>query len=63
MSDKSYFAVSAVIFTVVGLSHLVRAVMGISVSVEGTEFPLWASWGAVVVLAVLAVTGFRRSAR
>ena len=63
MSDKTYFAVSAVIFTVVGVSHLVRAERGISVSVEGAEFPIWASWGAVVVLAVLAVTGFRRAAR
>lgn len=63
MSDKSYFLISAVIFSVVGLSHLVRAVMGVAVSVDGTEFPIWASWCGVVVLAFLAVSGFRRATR
>lgn len=63
MSDKTYFAVSATVFAVVGLSHLVRALLGITIDVDGTQFPLWASWGAAVVLAVLAFQGFRRAAR
>jgi hypothetical protein len=63
MSDKSYFAMSAAVFTVVGISHLVRAVMGIAIRVDGAEFPIWASWCAVVILAFLAISGFRRTVR
>ena len=61
MNQKQYFLVAAIIFALFALLHLVRAVLGWSVSISGWDAPMWASWVAVVVAAGLAYYGFTLS--
>ena len=63
MSDRSYFVISASLFTAVSISHLIRVVAGASISIDGAEFPLWASWLGFLVPGFLAINGFRRLTR
>jgi len=62
MSAKDYSRLAAVIFAIVALLQLFRAVSGWPVTVGATtSIPLWASWVACVVAAVLAWLGFNAS--
>jgi protein-S-isoprenylcysteine O-methyltransferase Ste14 len=62
MSAKDYSRLAAIIFAIVALLQLVRAVSGLPVTVGGTtSIPLWASWVACVVATVLAWAGFNAS--
>jgi hypothetical protein len=58
MSPKSYFLVTAVVFSLIGLLHLLRIVVGWEAVVGGWSIPMWLSWVAMIVTAVLAVQGF-----
>lgn len=59
MSPKNYGAVSGIFFLLVALAHLYRVVAGIAVQVDGVMIPMWVSWIATIVPAVLAFWGFR----
>jgi multidrug transporter EmrE-like cation transporter len=59
MAGPAYRSVSGIVFAVVALAHLVRAIQAIPVSVGSTEFPVWLSWAAVVVAGSLSVWAFR----
>lgn len=59
MSERSFFLVTAIVFTVVALLHLVRLAFGWSASVGGWNVPMWLSWVAAAVTAVLAYLGVR----
>jgi uncharacterized membrane protein len=54
---KSYSRLAAIVFTVVGLLQLARAVSGWDITVNGAAVPLWASWLAAVVAGALACVG------
>ncbi len=43
---------------VVGVLHLIRAWMGWVLIVNTWEIPTWVSWGAGVILVILAVHAF-----
>ena len=58
MTRKSYFLVTAIIFSVVGLLHLLRIVLGWEAVVGGLSIPMWLSWVAMILTAVLAYHGF-----
>jgi len=58
MTRKSYFLVTAIVFSVVGLLHLLRIVVGWEAVVGGWSIPMWLSWVAMIVTAVLAYHGF-----
>jgi len=59
MSAKDYSRLAAIIFAIVALLQLVRAVSGWPITIGATtSIPLWASWVACVVAAVLAWFGF-----
>jgi hypothetical protein len=62
MRAKTYSRLAALIFAILALLQLDRAVSGWPVTV-GTTFsvPLWASWIACVVAAGLAWLGFAAS--
>jgi len=62
MSARTYCTVSAVVFAVVAIAHLVRAVQGMPVVVGSWQAPTAISWLAVVVAGGLALWGFRLSA-
>ena len=58
MTHKSYFLVTAIVFSVVGLLHLLRIVLGWEAVVGGWSIPMWRSWVTMVLTAVLACLGF-----
>ena len=58
MNRKNYFFVTAVVFAVIGLFHLLRIVIGWEAVVAGWVVPIWISWIGLVVTAVFAFFGF-----
>lgn len=58
MNKETFSTVTGVIFTVVAVLHLLRAVMGWQAAIGGFAVPLWLSWVAVVVAAYLAHSAF-----
>ncbi len=61
MTARNYSLLAALIFAVVAMLQLVRAVGGWPVTVATISVPLWASWIACAVAAVLAGLGFAAS--
>jgi putative Mn2+ efflux pump MntP len=62
MTAKSYSRLAALIFAVVAVLQVIRAVSGWPVTVGATtSIPLWASWVACVIAGVLAWVGFDAS--
>ncbi len=61
MTAKSYSLLVAVIFAIIALVQVVRAIAGWPVTVGGTIMPVWPSWIAFVVAAGLAWLGFKAS--
>jgi hypothetical protein len=56
--SKSYAIVSALIFALVAVGHVVRLVQGWSVVVGPYNVSMNVSWAALVVSALLAIWGF-----
>jgi hypothetical protein len=54
---KSYVAISAIIFALVAICHLVRIVQGWQVQLGDIVVAMSVSWVALVVSAALAVWG------
>jgi hypothetical protein len=54
-----YVSVSGVIFGVVAMAHVYRAITGAPILLGSTEVPVWASWPAAIVAGALCVWAFR----
>jgi hypothetical protein len=54
---KSYIAISAIIFAVVAIGHVVRIMQGWQVQLGDLGVAMSVSWAALVVSAVLAIWG------
>lgn len=61
MNIVDYARLAAVIFAIIAVLQLLRAILGWPVTVDATSIPVWASWIACVVAAVLAWLGFSAS--
>lgn len=59
MNRNTYISASAVVFTIVVIVHVYRAVAGLPLMIGDTSIPLWASWLAVIGIGYLAVSGFK----
>ena len=59
MSKHLYLVVSATIFTLVCIAHLVRAINGMPVQIGAYAVPMYVSWIAVVVAGVMAISAVR----
>jgi hypothetical protein len=57
MMTKFYIAISAIIFAVVAVVHLVRIVQGWQIQLGDLGVAMSVSWAALVVSAALAVWG------
>ena len=57
MDGKSYSRVAAIIFAIIAILQLFRALAGWDITVNGAAVPLWASWLASVVAGALAYVG------
>ena len=63
MQQAAYNTITAVLFLVVALLHLLRIIFGWPAQIGDLSVPIWASWVAFVVAAALAYFGFRLNAR
>jgi hypothetical protein len=54
---KLYVAISAILFALVAVGHIVRLLQGWEVQIAGTGIAMAVSWGALIVSALLAVWG------
>jgi hypothetical protein len=60
---KTYATVSAAIFLLVALAHLLRVILGWEVRIGDLDIPGWVSWLGLVVAASLAYFGFSQRRR
>lgn len=58
VGQKTFLAVVGVIFSLIGVLHILRAVLGWEAAIAGWNVPMWLSWLAIVVSAVLAYNAF-----
>jgi hypothetical protein len=63
MLSNQYAMVAAVIFSIVALLQLARAIYGWPVIIGTTEIPVAASWVAAAVAGALAIAGFMAGRR
>jgi hypothetical protein len=61
MCQRTYTLTAAIVFLLIALGHLLRIVFGATFVIEGFSVPMWVSLLAVVVMAFLALQGFRLS--
>lgn len=59
MSERNYLLVSAIVFGLIALLHLIRVFTHWSVQVGTVMFPLWGSWLAILITLGLSVWAFR----
>lgn len=59
MSERNYLLISAIIFALLALLHLVRVITHWSVQIGTVTFPLWGSWLVLVIGITLSVWAFR----
>lgn len=61
MEAKSYALLAAVLFAIIGLLQLARAVLGWEIELNGAIVPVWVSWIAGAVGLLLAWLGYGAS--
>lgn len=57
MEQKRYFVITGMIFTLIGILHLVRIIKDWEAQIGGFVIPMWLSWLAVILVLFLAVSG------
>jgi hypothetical protein len=61
MDQRTYNTITAVVFLIIAVLHLLRVILGWPARIGGLDIPLWASWLAILVTGGLAYCGFRLS--
>ena len=61
MTATQYSLLAALIFAVVAVLQIVRAVLGLPLSIGQISVPIWGSWVAGAVAFVLAWLGYSAS--
>lgn len=61
LDQRSYNTLTAAIFGVIAVLHLLRIAFGWSAELAGWNVPQWLSWLALVVAGALAWAGFRQN--
>lgn len=59
MNRKTFSTVVGIIFSVIAVLHLLRAILGWNAVIGTFSVPMWLSWVAVVVAAYLAYSALR----
>jgi hypothetical protein len=60
VNRNTYMMVTATLFLVVAIIHLLRIILGWPVEVGGLSIPFWPSWLAVLAAGALSYFGFRQ---
>jgi phosphoglycerol transferase MdoB-like AlkP superfamily enzyme len=63
VDQRTYTAVTAAIFLIVAVLHLLRLIFGWTAQIGSLGIPLWASGLALIVSGALAYFGFRLAGR
>jgi hypothetical protein len=63
MTAQHYSRVAAIIFAIIALLQLLRAISGFEIAVGGEIMPIWPSWFAAIVAGFLAYLGFTAGGR
>ncbi len=58
MNQKTLTRITGIIFAVIGVLHLLRAVFGWQAVIGSVTIPMWLSWVALAVAAYLAYSAF-----
>jgi hypothetical protein len=59
LKHNNYMSVTMVVFVVVGVVHLWRAMNALPLTLGDTEIPVGASWVAGIVALYLAYSGYK----
>jgi hypothetical protein len=59
VGQRSYNAITAALFLIVAVLHLLRIVFGWTAEIGGLAIPMWVSWLGLIVAGALAYSGFR----
>jgi hypothetical protein len=59
VDQRTYNIVTATLFLIIAVLHLLRVILGWPARIGGLDIPLWASWLAILVTGGLAYCGFR----
>jgi hypothetical protein len=60
VDQKAYNTITAVLFLIMAVLHLLRIIFGWPAQLGGLGIPLWASWIALIITGALAYFGFRQ---
>lgn len=63
MNHKTFARVAGAIFVFIAVAHLVRIFLGYSVTIDGWDVPMWASWIAAIASGSLGYFGLRLASR
>jgi hypothetical protein len=63
MKTKAYLRISAAIFAVVALAHVVRVVLSLPVRAGDLALPMWVSWVGMFAAGGLSAWGFSSARR
>jgi hypothetical protein len=58
LNRNNYTTVTATLFLIVAIMHLLRIIFGWQVEIGGLSIPFWVSWLGVLVDGALAYFGF-----
>jgi hypothetical protein len=58
MSRRAYLLITAIIFSLIALLHLVRIIFGRSATLGSWNVQMWLSWVALIVTGALGYFGF-----
>ena len=61
VDQRTYNIVTAALFLIIAVLHLLRVILGWPARIGGLDIPLWVSWLALIVSGGLAFCGFRLS--
>jgi hypothetical protein len=59
VGQQTYNAVTAALFLIIAVLHLLRIVFGWAAEIGGLAIAMWVSWLGLVVAGALAYSGFR----
>ena len=63
MDQRTYNTVTAVLFLIMAVLHLLRIIFGWPARIGDLDIPIWASWLALIVTGALAYFGLRQNMR
>jgi len=63
MDQKAYNTITAALFLIIAVLHLLRMIFGWPAQIGGLGIPLWASWIALIITGALAYFGFMQNVR